>query len=714
MKILYIPKENSNYVVDEAICGLFETHCGTFDDAIKNAPNVVLTTCLSNICENESYEALLHFVNKVDFPVIPLSVGLNTPYYKKDFKFAPTTIELLKQIEERCTIGVKGEYTADILTATGISNIELIGCPSVYYKKSRSNLLNHNEIIAATFNGFDDHFTIPEKKFLSYCAAHNLAFLQIENKEFAQDSVWRDEKYYNYINNWLLRMKKNGSDYDSARSFVESCSMLMGTSLYENVLAIQNNVKALFINRNQHDLDILDLFRLPNIPIGLFDETKPLDYYKDKCDYSAFKKNYISREDCFKDFAKKNDLCLNNRLLRNEDSSKEREEKSSDISNYKKANTIIVNLKKSDNRIEYDYKVEGPWIDCFEFKRRFSLEFDCNIESCPDSIAVIPIVCVLLPLAWIVDATIYVNELDFDFYNALDDIKNGYKIMIPQYKYEGSVVTTKLVKNHVDHLQGGTLCLYSGGVDATASVLENIHFKPTLMTIWGTDIFMEQPDAWNIVKTKNKEFSNMIGLPFSTVKTTFRYLLNEKVLSEKYARFDNWWHAFMHGIALLGQVAPYAYMKNISRLLIPSSYSAKDNGISICASNPFIDEFFTFAECKTYHDSFYMSRMDKVKHIVRFAKDTNIKINLRVCWVHITGYNCCLCEKCARTIFAIIAVGGDPCDFGFELTQDVIEKLKDEVKKYKNIFWWNDLKTALSNNSTYLDKYKILVESLLK
>ena len=44
------------------------------------------------------------------------------------------------------------------------------------------------------------------------------------------------------------------------------------------------------------------------------------------------------------------------------------------------------------------------------------------------------------------------------------------------------------------------------------------------------------------------------------------------------------------------------------------------------------------------------------------------KIHLHVCWETSSGSNCSCCEKCFRTMLAILLEGGDPNEFGFRFT----------------------------------------------
>ena len=148
---------------------------------------------------------------------------------------------------------------------------------------------------------------------------------------------------------------------------------------------------------------------------------------------------------------------------------------------------------------------------------------------------------------------------------------------------------------------------------------------------------------------------------------------------------------------------------------IAATYDASERDRQTCASDPIIDEKMRFCGCKVYHDGFEKTRTDKVRQIVRFAEKNHVNIRLRVCWEQITGENCCICEKCGRTIFAIYAVGGKPEDFGFVLTPQKKAKILENIrlgKIYRNKFW-DEIRRALTERKEDF-KDNELVQALLK
>ena len=82
------------------------------------------------------YKDIIQFINKLNKPVIIAGLGANSfDGYDADFhkKLSTDLVNFLKFLSAHCnSIGIRGNYTAEILHNLGIDNINVIGCPSFY------------------------------------------------------------------------------------------------------------------------------------------------------------------------------------------------------------------------------------------------------------------------------------------------------------------------------------------------------------------------------------------------------------------------------------------------------------------------------------------------------------------------------------------------------------------------------------------------------
>ncbi len=347
---------------------------------------------------------------------------------------------------------------------------------------------------------------------------------------------------------------------------------------------------------------------------------------------------------------------------------------------------IVTNILKKKNKIQYDYTISGKWEELLIQNEKMFVEFEENVENVPDSIAIIPLLVNVLPISWIYDITIKVNSIDKNFYKNIPMIKKGYIDMYPEFKFLGNLEYDDIENNTYKPLNCGSL--FSGGVDAYNTLFLHIKEKPELLTVWGSDISLDDVKGWKIVKENNVNAAKRFNLKCSFIKSNFRTFINYSVLSEYVSsKIDGeWWHEFQHGIGILGLFAPLAYLHKYNKLYIASSLTKDMKEKYTCASYPTIDNNLKFGKCHVVHDAFEMNRQEKIKNICNYFDGNDIKkLPLRVCWESKGGENCCSCEKCYRTILGIIAEKKDPNVFGFKLTKEKRKEMMQKLPKMKKI-----------------------------
>ncbi|GHT97310.1 hypothetical protein FACS1894142_1550 [Spirochaetia bacterium] len=341
----------------------------------------------------------------------------------------------------------------------------------------------------------------------------------------------------------------------------------------------------------------------------------------------------------------------------------------------------LTTIHKTNTKIVYDFCVTADLQRYFNPEEEFFIEYDCDITPVPDSILVIPFLCNVLPIAWVLNASVYAEEVDKSFYESIPNFKQGYIKMYPAVNFMGNLIVNKIIKNMNNQLPGKNLAFFSGGVDAFNTLINHYKEKPVLMTLWGSDVFFDDVQGWNNVKEHVISTAMHFGLEYICIKTNFRKFLNEGALSkfiiEKAG--DEWWHGFQHGIGIIAHAAPAAYLYNTEVIYIASSYAWKDIGKVTCASDPAIDNHVRIANSKVVHDGCEFNRGEKIKNICDFAKRENCDIKLRVCYQSSGGKNCNRCEKCYRTTLGILAEGYNPNDFGLLYNKHHGRKIKNAI-----------------------------------
>ncbi|MBU3191224.1 hypothetical protein K9O30_18470 [Clostridium bowmanii] len=358
-------------------------------------------------------------------------------------------------------------------------------------------------------------------------------------------------------------------------------------------------------------------------------------------------------------------------------------------------------VKIHGDRVEYFLDIQGDVKRYFNLKVNMFVEYGENIEDVPEGIAIIPLLTNLLPIAWFSDSEIIVNEIDKSFYECIEEIKHGYVDRHKLNNLKGKFSAHKIIDYNYEYEQKSAT-FFSGGVDSFATLITRLNEKPMLVTLWGTDITLDDEEGWERVKELVVDSGEKLGLKNLLIKSNFRIFINESELDRAFYKYMNegWWRGAQHGIGLIGHIAPFAYIYKIKQVYMPASLSTVYSEIS-CASHPNIDNKVRMGSCSVVHEGFDNNRQDKIKIIGDHLKNHEYQFTIRVCWESKGGKNCSVCEKCSRTIMGLIAEGIDPNKYGFNVTDNTILNIKENWQ-----YVWNITEATGSSWTALQNKYK--------
>lgn len=358
----------------------------------------------------------------------------------------------------------------------------------------------------------------------------------------------------------------------------------------------------------------------------------------------------------------------------------------------------------SDNgkKINYEYDTTHRIQKFYSKEHLLYSKYNIDVSKTPNSISVIPFLSNMLPISWFAGFDIEVNEVDEDFFYAMEKVKSEFQKQYSDYRLKGSIKAKNLVKNSISGDQSAML--FSGGVDAYATYIRVFEQKPDLTTILGADIEIEDQEQW-------KDFTNFVeneklldGNNKHYIETNVRKFYTFEV--ELLLKDIGWWGKVQHGLSLIGSLAPLSYSYSYSSIYIASSYTEQVN--IAWGSTPEIDEKIAWAGVQVFHDGYELKRQDKVDLIASFNNNTNTKFKLRVCYSEKrTEFNCSNCEKCFRTILGLILNNKNPNDYGFEVDENIYSKFYEilnegAASKGVKYFWWELMEKAKENKEFYI------------
>lgn len=382
-------------------------------------------------------------------------------------------------------------------------------------------------------------------------------------------------------------------------------------------------------------------------------------------------------------------------------------------------NSIILKEIKFKHTILYfRFETKGNVSKIFTSNELW-IDYGFEIKNTPNSILVIPFISIMLPIVWVFDATIWINEIDKTFYYATFKLRRAYTDLYPNYPLKGKIVPSYIIENSMKDSQDDFM-LFSGGLDAHVSFINNINSIKYIVNIQGWyNTVLEKNLVADIDFRDIREFSDKQGLGFYGIRSNFATLFSLKEFKYYAKRIgDSLWHGFQHSMAFISITIPVVYEKEGGKIIIASSFTVGDE--RVCASYPTTDNEFQYAIRGTIkHDGFELSRQDKVAVVVNYQKRIDKSYPLRVC--SFNDHNCCQCEKCFRTILGLVAEGADLKDFGFYLNKPILDFYQEYFKnnmalfgvRNESITHWPYIKKRMHENYPNLYMYKDFVDWFL-
>lgn len=285
-------------------------------------------------------------------------------------------------------------------------------------------------------------------------------------------------------------------------------------------------------------------------------------------------------------------------------------------------------------------------------------------------------------LSWLSDAMLFVDEIDETYYESFKQLKRAYS-ELHSTRLKGMFVPSRIVKNEISDHSGKSLLLFGGGVDCHTSFLRHRNEISHIVNIYG---WLKDINEVNAVDDSDKRTVGEYAASMSTesvhIRCNFASQFNLASIDKQLCQpivGTGYWYGFLHPMAFLSIAAPFAWSHGISTLIIASSFT-KDRADVHCASFITTDREFNFATLgHTQHDGFELNRQDKVRTIVEYQRQTGKPYKLQAC--SFNDHNCCVCEKCFRTITELVAENANPQDFGFV---DIKGSLKQHWERIVN------------------------------
>ena len=263
-----------------------------------------LTTELIWVREGEDFPSLERTLSLIgDRPLIPVSVGLQADVGRSDFFLSPRTLRLLSALSERCVIGTRGSYTAEVLSSHGVKRLRPIGCPSVFYKhRYRFPKPQADPKTVCGFSTLWRDLRENELTLLRYFMRYDLPLVeQTGLYSFAQHAEF---------DAWLTARRRLFLSTAEWDRFLSEFDFYLGMRFHGGIAAMQKGLRALFITSDSRTAELCEFFRLPSIPLCEFDPATSPSQYMHAASPHRFLQALPALEENLKEFALENGLTI--------------------------------------------------------------------------------------------------------------------------------------------------------------------------------------------------------------------------------------------------------------------------------------------------------------------------------------------------------------------------------------------------------------------
>ena len=246
------------------------------------------------------YEGIKNLLEKIKLPVIVAGLGANSfTGFDPDFhnQLPKDLVEFLNYLSKRCKeLGVRGNFTAEVLNQLGIKNVSPIGCPS-FYEMGPERIIRKKDSLSANKIFFTSTFNniLNEKNYM-VCQDH----LEREIiKLIAYGELGEAYKIEIMIQKYARKRYKIFSSISEWKDFASCFDFAVGYRVHGSILSLNSGCIPLCCNGDSRAKEMCELMKIPHNGAfapdsNLFDAYEKIDVSKINEAYPKLYENFAS------------------------------------------------------------------------------------------------------------------------------------------------------------------------------------------------------------------------------------------------------------------------------------------------------------------------------------------------------------------------------------------------------------------------------------
>lgn len=263
---------------------------------------------------------LADFLEKTHLPVTMIGVGAQTNDRTISSPIHPNTLRLMRLVADRSAqIGVRGYYSAEVLAANGIHNVQVIGCPSLYSTRmptlsiDTKRLASWKSLSLNLSRRVNRHAFHPERMraientLLALALTRESTFVAQDEIEELQAHAEQSDcppqvaKYFSesppeVVSNFFRDNTRYFADIDRWAAYIRKQDISIGTRFHGNLIALINGTPALMVVHDSRTMEMCTLMGIPQLHVS--DATNDnltverLAEHVDALDFTGFESAY--------------------------------------------------------------------------------------------------------------------------------------------------------------------------------------------------------------------------------------------------------------------------------------------------------------------------------------------------------------------------------------------------------------------------------------
>lgn len=244
------------------------------------------------------YEQIIRFLKQIHKPIVIAGLGANSfTGFDVHFheKLSPDLVRFLRDLSGLVkNMGVRGDFTHEVLNRLGITNVTTIGCPSYYENGVSRRIVKRGIQNLASSTSVSEDLMLQSVVYLQDCCAHeermirNFVFGASCPLSYLEKTLYSEHRlrFFSSIPEWKADL--------ATRDF------FIGTRVHGSIVALNSGVPSVVMNGDSRAREMCEYLNIPYHP-ELGRKSDPQVIYE-RCDYEKMNREYGQKWATYRDF----------------------------------------------------------------------------------------------------------------------------------------------------------------------------------------------------------------------------------------------------------------------------------------------------------------------------------------------------------------------------------------------------------------------------